>query len=211
MRGIRTGLLQPELLDQQLRAILNVLTAVRPRIMLPMISSIAELRAVRSRLDALGAGGDVALGIMIETPAAAVLAGDLAAEADFFSIGSNDLTQYALAMDRANPLLAAQVDALHPAVLRLIAMTVEGAAKNGRPVAVCGGLASDPLGARILVGLGIRELSVVPAAIGAIKASLRSVSLEQCHALARQALDADSAAAVRQLAAQSTQASGDAR
>jgi phosphocarrier protein FPr/phosphocarrier protein len=210
VRGIRTGLLRPELLDQQLRGILKVRSAARPRIMLPMISSIAELRAVRSRLDALDPGGDVALGIMIETPAAAVLAGDLAAEADFFSIGSNDLTQYALAMDRANPLLAAQVDALHPAVLRLIAMTVEGAAKNGKPVAVCGGLASDPLGARILVGLGIRELSAVPAAIGAIKASLRSVTLERCRALALQALEADSAAGVRHLAAQLTPASGDA-
>ena len=211
VRGIRTGLLRPELLDQQLRAILKVRSAVRPRIMLPMISSIAELRAVHSRLDELGAGGHVALGIMIETPAAAVLAGDLGAEADFFSIGSNDLTQYALAMDRANPLLAAQVDALHPAVLRLIAMTAEGAEKNGKPVAVCGGLASDPLGARILVGLGIRELSVVPAAINAIKASLRSVTAEQCRALARAALEADSAATVRRLAAQSTQASGDAQ
>ena len=210
VRGIRTGLLRPELLDQQLRAILNVRRAVRPRIMLPMISSIAELRAVRARLDEIEPGGAIALGIMIETPAAAVLAGDLAAEADFFSIGSNDLTQYALAMDRANPLLAAQVDALHPAVLRLIAITVEGAAKNGKPVAVCGGLASDSLGARILVGLGIRELSAVPAAIGAIKGSLRSVTLDQCRVLARQALEADSAATVRQFAAQSTPASGDA-
>jgi phosphocarrier protein FPr len=114
-------------------------------------------------------------------------------------------------MDRANPLLAAQADALHPAVLRLIAMTVEGAEKNGKPVAVCGGLASDPLGARILIGLGILELSVVPAAIGAIKASLRSVTVEQCRDLARAALESDSAARVRRLAAMSTQASGDAR
>jgi phosphoenolpyruvate-protein kinase (PTS system EI component) len=113
-------------------------------------------------------------------------------------------------MDRATPLLAAQVDALHPSVLRLIAITVAGAETNGKPVAVCRGLASDPLGARILVGLGIREISVVPAAIGAIKASLRSVTLEQCRSLAHAALRADSAASVRHLAAQSTQASGDA-
>ena len=209
VRGIRTGLLKTELLDQQLRAILAVQGPTRPRIMLPMITSIAELRAVRSRLDTLEPGTRVELGLMIETPAAALLTEQLAAEADFFSIGTNDLAQYALAMDRANPLLAAQVDALHPAVLRLIALTVEGAEKNGKPVAVCGGLASDPLGARILVGLGIRELSVVPAAIGAIKASLRSVTLEQCQALAGQALEADSAATVRHLAARSTQASGE--
>ena len=211
VRGIRTGLLRPEVLDQQLRAILAVQGQTRPRVMLPMIASIAELRAVRSRLEALEPGSPIALGVMIETPAAALRSAQLAAEADFFSIGTNDLAQYALAMDRANPLLAAQVDALHPAVLRLIAMTVEGAAQSGKPVAVCGGLASDPLGARILVGLGIRELSVVPAAIGAVKASLRSVTLEQCRALARQALEADSAASVRHLAAQSPQASGDAQ
>lgn len=211
VRGIRTGLLRPELLDQQLRAILAVQGSARPRIMLPMIASLSELRIVRGRLDALESGSAIALGVMIETPAAALLSAQLAAEADFFSIGTNDLAQYALAMDRANPLLAAQVDALHPAVLRLIAMTVDGARPSGKPVAVCGGLASDPLGARILIGLGIRELSVVPAAIGAIKASLGAVTLEQCQALARQALEADSAASVRRLAAQSTQASGDAR
>ncbi len=211
VRGIRTGLLRTELLDPQLRAVLAVQGATRPRIMLPMIASIAELRAVRSRLDVLEPGSAIELGVMIETPAAALLGAQLAAEADFFSIGTNDLAQYALAMDRANPLLAAQVDALHPAVLRLITMTVDGAAKHEKPVAVCGGLASDPFGARILIGLGIRELSVVPAAINAVKASLGAATLEQCQALARQALEADSAASVRHLAAQSTHASGDAQ
>lgn len=199
VRGIRAGLAQPELLDPQLRAIVRVRGAARPRIMLPMVATIAELRAVRARLDALDGAENIELGIMIETPAAALLAAQLAAEADFFSIGSNDLTQYALAMDRTNPLLAAEVDAFHPAVLRLIALTVEGSARHAKPVAVCGGLASDPMGALLLLGLGIREFSVVPAAIGAIKSAIRTASIDACRRIAAQALEAETAAAVRSL------------
>jgi multiphosphoryl transfer protein len=139
---------------------------------------------------------------MIETPASALLAESIAAEADFFSIGTNDLTQYTLAMDRGHPELAARLDALHPAVLRLIARTAEGAQTRGRMVAVCGGLASDPVAAPILIGLGVHELSAVPSAIPRLKALIRRLTMADCTGVARQALGQSSAGAVRALAVQ---------
>jgi phosphocarrier protein FPr/phosphocarrier protein len=205
LRGVRVSLWRPDLLDAQLRAILRVRPAGRCRIMLPMFVSLDELRAVRVRLDALAAASGAPrpeLGVMIETPAAALLADRLGEEADFFSIGTNDLTQYALAADRGNPLVAAAADAMHPAVLKLIAATVKGAATRARTVGVCGGLASDPDGALILVGLGITQLSAAPAAVAAVKARIRATSIEACRALAERALDASSAAEVRALIAE---------
>jgi len=168
--------------------------------MLPMVSSVDELRAVRDRLSALREG--MTLGVMVETPAAALLADAFAAEADFLSIGSNDLAQYALAMDRTNPLLAAQIDALHPAVLRLIAMTVEAGRKAGKLVSLCGSLASEPIGALVLVGLGIRDLSAVPAALPAVRQAIARVSASDCRRMAERALTMESAADVRALAAE---------
>jgi phosphocarrier protein FPr/phosphocarrier protein len=204
LRGVRVSLWRPELLAAQLRAILRGIPAAQCRIMVPMIASLSELRAVRRVLDdartALGIADPVPLGIMVETPAAAMTADILAAEADFFSIGTNDLTQYALAMDRGHAGLAGQFDALHPAVLRLIAATAEGAARHGRHVAVCGGLASDPVAAPILIGLGVRGLSGPASRIADIKAAVRDVTLEDCKRLASKALGATSAAAVRALA-----------
>ena len=204
LRGVRVSLWKPDLLLTQLRAILAGIPAAQCRIMVPMIASLAELRAVRTLLDAareeLAIREKVALGIMVETPAAAVTADLLAAEADFLSIGTNDLTQYGLAMDRGNASLAAQFDALHPAVLRLIAATTEGAARWQRPVGVCGGLASDPLAARILIGLGVTSLSSVASQIATLKASIANVTLEDCRALAQKALAATSADDVRALA-----------
>ena len=138
---------------------------------------------------------------MIETPASAVLAERIAAMTEFLSIGTNDLTQYTLAMDRGNPQLAARLDALHPAVLRLIAGTAEGARVHGRHAAVCGGLASEPLAAPLLVGLGVTELSAVPAVIPQLKARIGSVTLRECRALAAEALRQPTAAAVRALLA----------
>jgi phosphocarrier protein FPr/phosphocarrier protein len=138
---------------------------------------------------------------MIETPAAAVTADLLAAEADFLSIGANDLTQYVLAMDRGDPVLASRLDALHPAVLRMIGQAGDGAAQAGRSVSVCGAVAADPLAAPILIGLGARSLSVPPAAIAALKARLRDITLADCVDLARRAVAQDSAASVRSLAA----------
>ena len=116
----------------------------------------------------------ISLGAMIETPAAALTAAALLREVDFLSIGSNDLTQYTLAMDRGHPQLAARLDALHPAVLRLIARTAQAAHAQGRHTAVCGGLASEPLAAPLLIGLGVNELSAVPAVIPQLKVRIGS-------------------------------------
>jgi phosphoenolpyruvate-protein kinase (PTS system EI component) len=149
----------------------------------------------------LGIREAVSVGVMIETPASAVLADRLAAAADFLSIGTNDLTQYTLAMDRGHPQLAARLDALHPAVLRLIARTAEAARAHGRHAAVCGGLASEPLAAPLLIGLGVHELSAVPSVIPQLKARIASVSLADCRALAQRALEQPGAAEVRALAA----------
>jgi len=142
---------------------------------------------------------------MIETPASAVLAEQIAREVDFLSIGTNDLTQYTLAMDRGHADLAARIDGLHPAVLRLIAMTCEAASKHQRLIAVCGGLASDPTAVPVLLGLGVGELSVVPSMIPQLKQLIASVTLDQCRALAQRALQLESAEAVRGLLSQRAQ------
>ena len=141
------------------------------------------------------------VGIMVEIPAAAVMAEQFAREVDFFSIGTNDLTQYTLAMDRGHPKLAPLADAMNPAVLKLIARTVEGAHGEGRWVGVCGGIASDPQAVPILVGMGVDELSVSVPTIPAVKAAVRARSLDECRELARRALSQDTAAAVRALVA----------
>ena len=198
-RGIRTQLLQPEILEEQLRAIAAV-HGNSVKVMVPMVSSLSELQSVRERLSALR--HQTPLGVMVETPAAALIADRLAAEADFLSIGSNDLAQYALAMDRTNPLLAASIDALHPAVLRLITMTAEAGRQAGKPVSLCGSLASEPLGALVLTGLGIRELSAVPAALPAVRQAIAQASVSDCRALAERALTLESAAQVRALASE---------
>jgi multiphosphoryl transfer protein len=205
MRGVRTSLAYPQLLRTQLRAVLAVRPPERCRLLLPMITDVEEIHAVRALLEELrrelGRSAPIAVGVMIETPAAAMLAERIAAVADFLSIGTNDLTQYTLAMDRGHPQLAHRLDALHPAVLHLIARTVEGARAHGRHAAVCGGLASEPLAAPLLVGLGVHELSAVPAVIPQLKELIGRTSLEACRALAQQALRQETAAAVRELAA----------
>ena len=169
-----------------------------------MITDVEEVRAVRAMLGELdqesGRGEPLAVGVMIETPASALLAEHLVKVADFLSIGTNDLTQYTLAMDRGHPQLASRLDALHPAVLRLIEIAARAAAARGRMVAVCGGLASEPLAAPILVGLGVHELSAVGAVIPQLKACLSRVTVAECRALAQAALAAADAAAVRVLA-----------
>jgi phosphoenolpyruvate-protein phosphotransferase len=205
LRGVRTSLAHPELLRTQLRAVLAVRPSGQCRLLLPMITDVAEIHAVRAVLEEvcreLGIREALSVGVMIETPASAVLADRLAAAADFLSIGTNDLTQYTLAMDRGHPQLAARLDALHPAVLRLIARTAEAARAHGRHAAVCGGLASEPLAAPLLIGLGVHELSAVPSVIPQLKARIASVSLGDCRALAQRALEQPGAAEVRALAA----------
>ena len=203
LRGVRVSLWRPHLLKTQLRAILRVKPLGQCRIMVPMVASLDELRAVRTMLDEvkreMGVVERVELGVMIETPAAAVTADLIAAEADFLSIGTNDLTQYVLAMDRGNPELAARIDALHPAVLRMIDQTCRGAAKHHRWVGVCGGLASDLAATPILLGLGVTELSCTASITPEVKARVRSLSLDACRDLATQALDQTSPEAVRDL------------
>lgn len=201
VRGIRTLMRRPHLLAAQVRAILS--GAPHAKIMVPMVADLSELRAVRAALDearrALGRVGRTDLGVMIETPSAAMMADLLAAEADFLSIGTNDLSQYALAMDRLNPELAGEIDALHPAVLRLMARTTEGARKHALWTGVCGGLAADLTAVPVLLGLGVTELSMPPAAIPEAKALIRTLSPASCAALAAKALDQSSAEAVRAL------------
>ncbi|WP_460095817.1 phosphoenolpyruvate--protein phosphotransferase [Pseudomonas sp. S3_C01] len=202
LRGIRLAQVRPELLDQQLRALLQTRPLHRCRILLPMVTEVDELLHIRQRLDALGAELGLSerpqLGVMIEVPAAALLAEQLAEHADFLSIGTNDLSQYTLAMDRDHAGLAARVDTLHPALLRLIAQTCAGAAKHGRWVGVCGALASDPLATPVLIGLGVRELSVSPPQVGEIKDRVRHLDAAQCRRVSTDLLNLASAAAVRQ-------------
>jgi phosphocarrier protein FPr/phosphocarrier protein len=202
LRGIRLQLARADLLETQLRALLGVRSRRPLRIMLPMVSALAELCEPKAILDRLAAELNVAppeLGIMVETPAAALLAGTLAKEAAFFSIGTNDLSQYALARDRTNPAVAAGLDGLAPPVLRLIDETVRGAAIHGRATGVCGGLAATPVAVPLLIGLGVTELSVPAGAIAETKAIVRTLDVARCRAVAIEALAAPDADAVREL------------
>lgn len=202
-RGIRVGLDRPEILRTQVRAILRAADAgAKMQVMFPMIATIEDFRQAKEifeqERERLGAA-PVPLGIMVEVPSVAVMAPQFAAEVDFFSVGTNDLTQYTLAMDRGHPKLAPQVDGLNPAVLGLIAQAVKAAHAASRWVGVCGGIASDPQAVPLLVGLGVDELSVSIPAIPAVKAAIRSLSLSECQALAARALTQSSAADVRAL------------
>ena len=168
--------------------------------MFPMVGLLSELRDAKAMLEEerqrLGVG-PIETGIMVEIPAAAIMAAQFAREADFFSIGTNDLTQYTLAMDRGHPKLAPKVDGLNPSVLRLIAWTVEAAHKQGKWVGVCGGIASDPQAVPLLIGLGVDELSVSLPTIPGIKAQIRTLWLHECQELAQRALALETAAEVR--------------
>ena len=203
VRGARLLLRRPDLLEPQLRALYRAAKEGGDlQIMFPMITSVEEVLTLKEHCERIRAALDapaVPIGIMIEVPAAAAMADILAAHVDFFSIGTNDLTQYTLAIDRQNPALAPEADSLHPAVLRLIDQTVKGAAQHGRWVGVCGGIAGDPFGATLLAGLGVGELSMTPRDIPPVKARLRAGAQADFAALARKALTLDGAAAVRAL------------
>jgi phosphoenolpyruvate-protein kinase (PTS system EI component) len=181
--------------------------------MAAMVSTIADARLLLELRDearaTVVAAGDpcpdrMATGLMIEVPSAAMLAPELARLADFFSIGTNDLTQYVLAADRGNPSLARLQDALHPAVLRTIKSVVAGADGAGIPVAACGELAGDPAGALVLVGLGVDELSAEAASLDGVRAALAGVTSAELRELAARALAATDAETVRTLAAELT-------
>ncbi|MGH7377430.1 MAG: putative PEP-binding protein, partial [Candidatus Methylomirabilales bacterium] len=183
--AIRLWLRRPDLFRTQLRAILRASVHGSLKVMFPLVTGVGELRearghleAVKGELDAAGVPFDPRLevGVMIETPAAAVVADLLALEADFLSLGTNDLIQYTLAIDRNNEQVAHLYEPLHPAVLRLIRNTISAARDAGIRVAMCGEMAGDPLYTAILVALGIDELSMNPVAIPLIKRVIRTLS-----------------------------------
>ncbi|MCQ3979180.1 MAG: phosphoenolpyruvate--protein phosphotransferase [Anaerolineae bacterium] len=203
-RGVRLSLARPDLLRVQLRAIFRAAAFGPCRIMFPMITTLEDWRAVRQMVAEVQAelvGPAVELGIMVEVPAAALIADSFAREVDFFSIGTNDLTQYTLAMDRGHPALSAQADGLHPAVLRLIAQTVKAAHAAGKWVGVCGELAANPQAIPLLVGLGVDELSASVPAIPAVKTQIRTLAWSKTQELATQALACATAAEVRAVGA----------
>ncbi len=202
-RAIRMCLDQPEIFSVQLRALLRAAVHGDVQIMLPLIVSVDEVRAARALLDDaaadLAARGvphrrDVRLGVMIETPAAAVSADTFVDDVSFFSIGTNDLVQYTLAVDRGNANLASRFTPLHPAVLKLIRRTVFTAIENQLDVAVCGEMASQPLMAFALIGLGVRQLSVAPRSVPLVKRIVRSISLKAAEIAANAAVKARTAA-----------------
>ncbi|MCU0491922.1 MAG: phosphoenolpyruvate--protein phosphotransferase [Chloroflexaceae bacterium] len=207
-RGIRLARTMPELLRTQLRAIWRMGPGYPVKIMFPMVATTDEIRALRQlaaeveaelRAEGIAVAEQVEIGIMVEVPAIAVQAAAAAPLVDFFSIGTNDLTQYTMAVDRTNAAVSHLSDALNPAVLRLIEMTCNAASAAGKWVGVCGELAGDPLAAPLLVGLGVKELSASPANIPAVKAAVRATSQAQATELARRALACESAAQVRAL------------
>jgi phosphocarrier protein FPr len=201
-RGLRVSLSRPEMFREQLRAILKTSSTggAEIRIMFPMVSTLDELTRAKAILNEEREKLKIApiqVGIMVEVPSVALLAESFARESDFFSIGSNDLTQYTLAVDRGHPKLASQVDGLDPSILRLIDMSVRAAHAQGKWVGVCGGIASDRQAVPILLGLGVDELSVSIPSIPSIKAQIRALKLGDCEVLAKRALAASSAAEIR--------------
>ena len=208
VRGIRLGLLRPELLRSQLAAIAAVAPSHPIRVMFPMVATKAELeRALQLLAEARGAdGGRLEVGIMVEIPAAALAAESLVSLVDFFSIGTNDLSQYTMAADRTNPEVAALADPLHPAVLRLIRRTAQAA--SGRWVGVCGELAGEPGATALLIGLGVRELSMAPTRVPAVKAAVRRTTSARARELADRAVELGSADEVRRLLHEAGEAEG---
>jgi phosphotransferase system enzyme I (PtsI) len=206
-RGIRVLLDRPELLLPQLRAILRAGAHGPLRILLPMVTNINELRTFRAHLagverELTGEGYEILanppVGVMVEVPSVALQADHFALESDFFSIGTNDLTQYVLAVDRGNDLVADLYEELHPAVLMLIRRTVDAARRHGIPVGLCGELASNPRAVPILVGLGIDELSASPVYLPGMKRVIRAMKKTEGEMLARLALEARTADEVRE-------------
>jgi phosphoenolpyruvate-protein phosphotransferase/dihydroxyacetone kinase phosphotransfer subunit len=199
VRGIRLGLQRQDVLAAQMRAILRVAAEHPLKVMLPMVATLEEISQTRAILERAradtGISAPLELGIMVEVPAAALTAAQLGAHVDFFSLGTNDLTQYTMAAERGDERLAPLLTGPQPAVLRLVQETVAGAQQHGRWVGVCGELAGDPPTAVLLAGLGVTELSMAPALVPEVKEALRGVELADAQAAARRALAADSASA----------------
>lgn len=215
LRGLRLGLARPEMLLTQLRAVLRAAAEHPIRLMFPMVTTVDEVRRAKAMLAEAAATlvrrgqavpDRMPVGIMVEVPAAALRTRHLAKEVDFLSIGTNDLTQYALAVDRGNSLVAALGDGLDPAVLGLIATVVRGARARALPVAVCGALAGDVCAVPVLVGLGVTELSVPPSAVATVKQVVRDLDAGAAAVVAERLLSLESAAAVRHMLAGGTSA-----
>lgn len=196
LRGIRFGLAQPAIFKTQLRALLRAARHGSLRIMFPFVSSVQDVRAARTllaearaELQARGTpAGDAPIGVMIEVPSAAFMAPMLAREADFFTIGTNDLIQYTLAVDRTDERVSDRYEPLHPAVLRLLRQVRRGAVRRGIPVSVCGEMASDPLLLRLLIGCGLTEFSMTPGALAMAREALRDTRAAEMAQLAARVL-----------------------
>jgi multiphosphoryl transfer protein len=208
VRALRLSLTRPDLFLTQIRAILRAAYGFPCRIMFPMVADVEEIHKARiwvekahSELEGESQphAWPVELGIMVEIPSAALLAPVLANEVDFFSIGTNDLTQYTLAAERGNPALSHLADGLHPAVLKLIDEVVEASHQAGKWTGICGELGGDPEATAILVGLGVDELSLNPAGIPRIKSIIRDLTMDTAKELASQALKCRTSGEVRQL------------
>jgi len=211
LRGIRLTLARPDVFRTQLRALYRAGVHGDLRIMLPMVATIEEVRRFRQQAaevvaelerEKIAHRADIPVGIMIEVPAAAGIADHLALEADFFSIGTNDLAQYALAVDRNNEQVAALYQVLHPSILRMIRFVVRSATEAGIEVSICGEMAADPIHVPLLIGLGLRQLSVGPRAIPVLKRMIRGITVRQSEVLVERCLAAGDAAQVEQLLAQ---------
>jgi phosphoenolpyruvate-protein phosphotransferase len=209
LRGIRLLLRRPELFETQLAAILRAAASGPVRVLLPMVTTVAEVRAARETYERvarrLRRRGErlpdklPPLGIMIETPGAALSADVLALEADFFAIGTNDLTAYTLAVDRADAELAGLYDPMHPAVLRLVQFTTEAALRMHMPVSVCGEMAGNPRLTPLLLGLGLRSFSMNAVSVPRVKQVVRAVESDACTRLARQVMEQSDPAAIAEL------------
>jgi phosphotransferase system enzyme I (PtsI) len=201
LRGIRFGLAQPGIFKVQLRAILRASVGQRLRVMFPFVSSVHEVRSARTllaeaRAELLERGidvGEVPVGIMIEVPSAAFTASLLAKEVDFFTIGTNDLIQYTLAVDRTDERVSNRYQPLHPAVLRLLRQVRRAAVMRGIPVSVCGEMASDPLLLRLLIGCGLTEFSMTPGALGMARRVVEETSVPLMARVAARVLTLGSA------------------
>jgi phosphotransferase system enzyme I (PtsI) len=201
-RAIRVCLDQPDLFRGQVRAVLRAAAHADVQLMIPLVTRLDEIERTRAivaaeaeKLAAQGieAAPTVAVGVMVETPAAAVMADRIVAASDFVSVGTNDLTQYTLVVDRGNARLADRFTPHDPSVLRLLKMVADAARAAGKPASVCGEMASEPLPAFLLLGLGYETLSVSPPALPLVKWVLRQVSAARARAAATAALDARSA------------------
>ena len=207
-RAVRLCLERPDVFRPQLRALIRAAAHGPVQVMFPMISGVEELRRAKEIFrdveaelarEGVRSSAPIRLGAMIEIPSAAVVADELAAEADFFSVGTNDLVQYLLAVDRGNQRVASLYDPCHPAVVRTLMVIFAAAQKRGIPAAVCGELGGDPLWAPLLIGLGVHELSMTPAALPEVRFVLRHSAASELRELAAKVVGCADAAKTRAL------------